>query len=203
MSDNTDDILDRDPVADNETSTNTDTDDSTGDEAAATGTETNDQTTVPETTVPNSLTDADEDDTHPGGPCRHEALDSVNKPVTREDESARDVELCEERRYRGVHAAEVSGQSGFEASDSRRSQERHEEDRQPDPRDEQPDTECHADDETDEVHESEREREGEIQEILVRLYPEGSTETSPKNHSERRRSRSRRLAVGGIRGHHV
>ena len=62
MSDNTDDILDRDPVADNETSTDTDTDNATGDEAAATGTETNDQTTVPETTVPNSLTDADEDE---------------------------------------------------------------------------------------------------------------------------------------------
>jgi DNA helicase HerA-like ATPase len=62
MSDNTDDILDRDPVADDETSTDTDTADSTGDEAAATGTETNDQTTVPETTVPNSLTDADENE---------------------------------------------------------------------------------------------------------------------------------------------
>jgi len=62
MSDNTDDILDRDPVADNETSTDTDTDDSSDDEAATTGTETNDQTTVPETTVPNSLTDADEDE---------------------------------------------------------------------------------------------------------------------------------------------
>jgi DNA helicase HerA-like ATPase len=62
MSDNTDDILDRDPVADDETSTDTDTDDSTGDEATATGTETNDQTTVPETTVPNSLTDADENE---------------------------------------------------------------------------------------------------------------------------------------------
>jgi len=47
MSDNTDDILDRDPVADDETSTDTDTDDSSDDEAAATGTETNDQTTVP------------------------------------------------------------------------------------------------------------------------------------------------------------
>jgi hypothetical protein len=62
MSDNTDDILDRDPVADDETSTDTDTDDSSDDEAAATGTETNDQTTVPETTVPNSLTDADENE---------------------------------------------------------------------------------------------------------------------------------------------
>lgn len=62
MSDNTDDILDRDPVADNETSTDTDTDDSSDDEAATTGTETNDQTTVSETTVPNSLTDADEDE---------------------------------------------------------------------------------------------------------------------------------------------
>ena len=62
MSDNTDDILDRDPVADDETSTDTDTDNATGDEAAATGTETNDQTTVPETSVPNSLTDADEDE---------------------------------------------------------------------------------------------------------------------------------------------
>ncbi|AXG07216.1 ATP-binding protein [Haloplanus rubicundus] len=62
MSDNTDDILDRDPVTDDETSTDTDTADSSGDEAAATGTETNDQTTVPETTVPNSLTDADENE---------------------------------------------------------------------------------------------------------------------------------------------
>ncbi len=60
MSDNTDDILDRDPVADDEPST--DTDDATGDEATATGTETNDQTTVPETTVPNSLPDADENE---------------------------------------------------------------------------------------------------------------------------------------------
>ncbi|WP_254837834.1 ATP-binding protein [Natronomonas marina] len=62
MSDNTDDILDRDPVADDETSTDTDTADSSDDEGATTGTETNDQTTVPETTVPNSLTDADEDE---------------------------------------------------------------------------------------------------------------------------------------------
>ena len=62
MSDNTDDILDRDPVADDEPSTDTDTDDATGDEPTATGTETNDQTTVPETTVPNSLPDADENE---------------------------------------------------------------------------------------------------------------------------------------------
>jgi len=63
MSDNTDDILDRDPVTDDEsTSADTAPDDSTNDDAATTGTETNDQTTVPETTVPNSLTDADEDE---------------------------------------------------------------------------------------------------------------------------------------------
>jgi len=62
MSDNTDDILDRDPVADDETSTDTDTDDSTDGKAATTDTETNDQTAVPETTVPNSLTDADENE---------------------------------------------------------------------------------------------------------------------------------------------
>lgn len=58
MSDNTDDLLDRDPVADDETST----DDPSGDDEDTTGAEPNDQTTVPETTVPNSLTDADENE---------------------------------------------------------------------------------------------------------------------------------------------
>lgn len=63
MSDSTDDILDRDPVTDDEaTSTNTGTDDATDDEAGTTATETTDQTAVPETTVPNSLTDADENE---------------------------------------------------------------------------------------------------------------------------------------------
>ncbi len=62
MSNNTDDLLDRDPVTDDETSTDTTTDNATGDDAATTGVETDEQTTVPETTVPNSLTGADEDE---------------------------------------------------------------------------------------------------------------------------------------------
>jgi DNA helicase HerA-like ATPase len=63
MSDNTDDILDRDPVTDDESpGTDTDTDDATGDEGTEPSTATSEQTTVPETTVPNSLTDADEDE---------------------------------------------------------------------------------------------------------------------------------------------
>jgi hypothetical protein len=97
----------------------------------------------------------------------------------------------------------VSGESSFEASDDRRSKERHEEDRQPDPRDEQPDTERHAEDETDQVHESERNREGEIQEVPVGPYPEGSTEASPNGRGERRLGRSRRPTGGGIRSHRV
>jgi hypothetical protein len=62
MSNNTDDLLDRDPVTDDETSTDTTTDNATSDDAATTGVETDEQTTVPETTVPNSLTGADEDE---------------------------------------------------------------------------------------------------------------------------------------------
>ncbi|QCC49938.1 ATP-binding protein [Halapricum salinum] len=63
MSDNTDDILDRDPVSNDEsTSADTGTDEPTDNETDTTDRETDDQTTVPETTVPNSLTDADEDE---------------------------------------------------------------------------------------------------------------------------------------------
>ncbi|WP_136687485.1 ATP-binding protein [Halorhabdus amylolytica] len=63
MSDSTDDILDRDPVSNDEsTSADTGTDEPTGEDTDTTGTETDDQTTVPETTVPNSLTDADENE---------------------------------------------------------------------------------------------------------------------------------------------